>query len=126
LEALDSSFAALGTAPSRASNQTGFPERFTLEQNYPNPFNPTTTIEFYLVQPSIVTLKLYNTLGQVVATLIDRESHDEGWSQVGVSGDVLKLASGVYFYRLVAETATDDENPVSQTYTLVKKMMLLK
>jgi hypothetical protein len=123
---LDSSFAALGTAPSRASNQTGFPEGFTLEQNYPNPFNPTTTIEFYLVQPSIVTLKLYNTLGQVVATLIDRESHDEGWSQVGVSGDVLKLASGVYFYRLVAETATDDENPVSQSYTLVKKMMLLK
>jgi hypothetical protein len=51
---------------------------------------------------------------------------DEGWSQVSVSGDALRLASGVYFYRLVAQTATDEENPVSQTYTMVKKMMLLK
>src|ERR1700741_3888462 len=46
------------------------PIEYTLDQNYPNPFNPTTTIRFVLAEPSIVTLQLYNTLGQKVTTLI--------------------------------------------------------
>lgn len=123
---LDSSFAAIGTRASAGSDRSGFPDRFTLEQNYPNPFNPATTIEFYLVQPSVVTMKIYNTLGQEVATLLNRESLDDGWNQVQFSGVGLNLASGVYFYRLVAETIADDDNPVVQSYTLVKKMMMLK
>ena len=110
----------------RLSDCSSVPVDFSLDQNYPNPFNPATTIEFYLVQPSVVTMKLYNTLGQEVATLIDKQDLEEGWNQVRVAGDALNLASGVYFYRLVAQTATDDENPVSQTYTIVKKMMMLK
>ena len=123
---LDSSFTRLGIAPDRVSNPIGFPDKFTLEQNYPNPFNPTTTIEFYLVQPSIVTLKIYNTLGQEIATLIDRQNLDEGWNELRVSMDALNLSSGVYFYRLVAQTVTDGDNPISQSCTMVKKMMLLK
>ncbi len=123
---LDSSFSAVGTQAAAGSNSFGFPERITLEQNYPNPFNPSTTIEFYLVRPSVVTMKIYNTLGQEVATLLNKETLDEGWNQVQFSAVGLKLASGVYFYRMVAETFTDDENPVAQSFTLVKKMMMLK
>ncbi len=123
---LDSSFSNIGSQRVSRPAVMELPQRFILEQNYPNPFNPTTTIEFYLLQPSLVTLKLYNILGQEVATLIDKQSMDEGWNETEVSSDAFHLATGVYYYRLVAETLTDEDNPVSQTYTMVKKMMLMK
>lgn len=123
---LDSAFAHMGGAPPTAAEIPALPDQFRLEQNYPNPFNPTTTIEFYLTQPSIVTLKVYNMLGQEVATLLDRQQTDDGWNQVELSADDYRLASGVYFYRIVAETVQDEDNPVSRTYTMVKKMMLIK
>lgn len=123
---LDSSFSQIGSQPLGRRVITEVPQRFILEQNYPNPFNPTTTIEFYLLQPSLVTLKLYNILGQEAATLIDKQSLDEGWNETELSSDAFHLATGVYYYRLVAETLTDEDNPVSQTYTMVKKMMLMK
>ena len=77
------------------------PDVFTSLQNYPNPFNPTTTIEFTLAQDSKVLLKIYNTLGQEVATLLDGEM------QAGilhhVPFDASRLPSGIYFYRLEAK-----------------------
>src|SRR5206468_1144628 len=66
------------------------PKRFVLYQNYPNPFNPVTTIEYELAVPSLVTLKVYNVLGQTVATLLDREMLDEGPG--GVEFSASKLA----------------------------------
>ena len=116
----------MGAAPPQYSVEPELPERFILEQNFPNPFNPTTTIEFFLTQPSIVSLKVYNTLGQEVATLIDRQELDDGWNDIEMSADDYRLASGVYFYRIVAETVADEDNPVRQTYTLVKKMVLVR
>ena len=96
------------------------PEGFALFQNYPNPFNPITTIEFNITEESIVSLKVYNTLGQEIATLMDNAVLDDGRQLVDFDG--LKLASGVYFYRL-------DVEPISargKLVTRVKKMILMK
>jgi len=91
------------------------PMSFKLEQNYPNPFNPTTTIEFVLPKEGMVTLKVYNLLGQEVATLLNQEQMDDGDQTVDF--DASTLSSGVYYYRL---TLNGGE------FTSVKKMMLLK
>jgi hypothetical protein len=91
------------------------PLNFRLNQNYPNPFNPTTTIEFELPEDAMVTLKIYNLLGQEVETLINQEELYEGTNEVPF--DASRYASGVYYYRLIV-----NEGQFQQ----VKKMMLLK
>jgi hypothetical protein len=73
------------------------PANFTLSQNYPNPFNPTTQIKYSVPRASQVSLKVYNTLGQEVATIF------EGAQQAGnylVTFDGSGLTSGVYLYKL--------------------------
>ncbi|MDI6767109.1 MAG: T9SS type A sorting domain-containing protein [Bacteroidota bacterium] len=98
------------------------PTVYALGQNYPNPFNPTTTVSFDLPFTSIVTLKIYNMLGQEVGTLLNREEFEAGAEEVEF--DASTLASGIYLYRIVAEQI-DDEG-VGQTFTQVKKMVLVK
>jgi hypothetical protein len=88
------------------------PTEFALSQNYPNPFNPTTTIEYALPQDAKVKVEVYNTLGQVVAELVDTEQ-EAGYHRV--TWDAGKAASGVYFYRLVADN-----------FTATKRMILMK
>jgi len=88
------------------------PEDFQLHQNYPNPFNPTTNITFDLKESAKVTLKIYNEIGQEVATLIN-EKMDAGFR--GITWNASNLPSGVYFYKLTAGT-----------YTESKKMILTK
>ena len=85
------------------------PEEYALYQNYPNPFNPTTVISYSLPVNSLVTLKVFNILGQEVATLVNNELVDEGEHEVifsaeggSASGGVSSLSSGVYFYRMTA------------------------
>jgi hypothetical protein len=75
----------------------GIPEEFVLKQNYPNPFNPSTTIRYALPVRSYITLSIFNTLGQLVATIVEGEM-DPGYHEVvfNASG----LASGMYLYRL--------------------------
>ena len=77
------------------------PETFRLYQNYPNPFNPTTNIQFDLVRDARVTLKVYNVLGETVATLLDGRMVTAGAQTVRFDGS--SLASGVYLYRLDVE-----------------------
>ena len=72
---------------------------FVLEQNYPNPFNPSTTIRFGLPKNARVSIKLHNTIGQEVITILDREL-DAGVFETNF--DASKLSSGVYFYELKA------------------------
>jgi hypothetical protein len=78
-------------------------DRFDLKQNYPNPFNPTTTIEYSVQRPSHVELKIYNSFGQVVKTLVDGfKIHGEyavTWEGKDDSGKV--MPSGNYFYRII-------------------------
>jgi len=91
------------------------PGEMALAQNYPNPFNPTTTIEFTLPEDAVVTLKVYNMIGQEVMTLADQEEFPEGENRVELDGS--SLASGVYAYRIV----TGDGR-----FQVVKKMLLVK
>jgi hypothetical protein len=73
------------------------PTQYTLEQNYPNPFNPTTTIKFSLPAAGMTTLKVYNLLGQEVATLVDENL---GVGTFSIMFDAHALPSGIYFYTL--------------------------
>lgn len=76
-----------------------------LYQNYPNPFNPSTKIQYTLEKDAQVSLKVFNLLGQEVATLVN--SHQEAGSHTvsfNSNKAILSLSSGVYFYRLEAES----------------------
>ncbi len=90
---------------------------FQLYQNYPNPFNPSTTIFFQLERPEFTTLAVFNSLGQQVATLLNKQleagNHSVEFSGKGSDGN--HLPSGVYMYRLQTSAGVE-----------VKKMMLLK
>jgi len=85
---------------------------YTLSHNYPNPFNPSTTIEFILPKSEFVELRVFNILGREVKTLLSKNSNP-GHHTCQFDGS--KLASGVYYYQLVAGD-----------YNEVKKMVLLK
>lgn len=78
-----------------------FPERLQLAQNYPNPFNPSTTIRYELPRRAHVVLKIYNVLGQAVATLVDGEKETGRYE---ISWSAGRFASGVYLYRLQTGT----------------------
>lgn len=79
--------------------EVSIPKAITLNQNYPNPFNPSTTIRYALPARAYVTLAVFNTLGQQVASLVN-ESQEAGYHEVRFDGS--SMASGVYFYRLRA------------------------
>jgi hypothetical protein len=80
------------------------PYRFWLEQNYPNPYNATTLIRYECAVDAFVSLKVYNILGQEVATLVsERKSagiHAVAWDSKDKNG--MLLASGLYLYRIAA------------------------
>lgn len=80
------------------------PDRFELSQNYPNPFNPTTTIAYSLIEPTQVSLKVYDMLGREVTTLVD-EYKEAGEHKVEFNAN--GIPSGVYFYRISAGELTD-------------------
>lgn len=86
--------------------------QYSLQQNFPNPFNPNTAIRFSIPEQTIVKLKVFNAIGQEVATLINTELAAGNHS---VDFNASTLSSGVYFYRI--------ETP---NYTSTKKMILMK
>jgi len=88
------------------------PDRFTLGQNFPNPFNPSTKISWQSPVDSWQTLKIYDVLGNEVATLVN-EYKPAGVYEVQF--DASQLSSGIYFYKLQAGNFVE-----------IKKMVLLK
>jgi methionine-rich copper-binding protein CopC len=112
---------ASGFAAKEDGNQevlsAALPESFELKQNYPNPFNPSTNIEFTLPVSSVVTLEVFNIMGQRVRTLVNEPLqagvHQVVWNSCGDDGQ--RVASGVYFYRIQADQLAS-----------TRKMVLLK
>jgi protocatechuate 3,4-dioxygenase beta subunit/kynurenine formamidase len=122
---VDSSFATLATRPTEHQQlNASKPLVFSLAQNYPNPFNPSTMISFTLPQQAIVTLKIYNILGQEVTTLLSKEQMNGGTQQVRFNAS--NYASSVYFYRLDAETIAGSNGAPAQHYSSYRKMVLVK
>ena len=85
---------------------------FELSQNYPNPFNPSTSIQYAVSSPQFVSLKVYDVLGNEIATLVNEEKA-AGTYEVDFYGTV--LPSGIYFYKLQAGSFAE-----------TKKMVLLR
>ena len=105
--------AKIGTLPTEVFENDKLLHSFpSLFQNYPNPFNPLTTINFSLGKSSAATLKVYNVLGEIVATLVDGRlrpgNHTVHW-------DASRVPSGVYFCKLSAGTYSD-----------IRKMVVMK
>lgn len=91
------------TLPTGIKEDGTSPSQFKLEQNYPNPFNPSTIISYSLSNPGLVSLKIYNSLGAEVATLVNENQSAGNHSVIfNASGNINggALSSGVYFYRL--------------------------
>jgi Secretion system C-terminal sorting domain/Cohesin domain/Bacterial Ig-like domain (group 2) len=94
------------------SDLADVPARFDLSQNYPNPFNPSTNISYQVPVVGHITLKIFDSLGREVATLVNGTS-SPGYYDATFNAE--KLPSGIYFYRLTASG-----------YVSVKKMVLMK
>lgn len=88
------------------------PNEFTLDQNYPNPFNPSTSIQYRVSSISQVILKVYDVLGNEVATIVNEEKSAGSYE---VKFDAAGLSSGMYFYKLQTDNFVE-----------TKKMLLLK
>ena len=101
LAALNYNPTAVDNDKGKNSGSNNLPENYELAQNFPNPFNPSTTIKYEIKEGGYVTLKIYNLLGNLVATLID-ENEPAGIYYITFNSNSQKdpLPSGVYFYRL--------------------------
>jgi hypothetical protein len=91
---------------------TQMPYVFDLSPNYPNPFNPSTTINYSLAKEGLATLKVYNLLGQEVATLVNTVKQAGNYS---IQWNASSFSTGVYFYRL-----TQNDNVKVQKLVLMK------
>jgi hypothetical protein len=102
-------------------NPDAVPSRFALDQNFPNPFNPSTRISYAISTPGLVTLEVYNVLGQVVATLFNGNSAAGTFEVTWNGKDDLgrAVSSGVYIYKLHATAGATE-------FTQARKMLLLK
>ncbi|MBI3189556.1 MAG: T9SS type A sorting domain-containing protein [Ignavibacteriales bacterium] len=99
------------------------PEYFNLMQNYPNPFNPTTVIRYQLPVTSHVTLQIYNILGQQVATLVNEKLTAGSYS---VNWNPNEIASGIYYYKMVAGDPSPDKSGSGHVFVEIKKMLYIR
>jgi subtilisin-like proprotein convertase family protein len=102
------------------------PNNFSLEQNYPNPFNPSTRIQYQVSSITHVTLKVYDILGNEIATLVNEEK-PAGKYEVEFQAAVgnRQLASGIYFYQLLVSALQSKDGKAGE-FIQTKKMILIK
>ena len=81
-------------------NDVSLPEKFSLNQNYPNPFNPSTKISFTVPTTAMVSIKIFNALGEMISELVNK-NYIAGNYEIDFNGSA-GLSSGVYFYRMEA------------------------
>lgn len=99
--------------PQAINDDEAIAKGYELKQNYPNPFNPSTTIEFVLPEAKRISLKVYNVLGEEVATIYNNALLSAGTHTVQFNAS--NLTSGVYFYKLISDNVT-----------ITRKMVLMK
>ena len=116
--------------PSSIDDEGRLIKDFELHQNYPNPFNPTTTLSFVIGHRSFVNLKVFDILGNEIATLVNQDlsagEYEVEFSAKGGSasgGNAYGLPSGVYFYQL---KAGDPSTSSGQAMIQTKKMVIIK
>jgi hypothetical protein len=98
--------------------ENNIPSKFSLTQNYPNPFNPVTTISYSIPTQSQVSLRVYNSIGENIADLINV---NQAAGSYEINWDAGNVASGIYFYSIKAIPADGTE-----IFRSVMKMILLK
>lgn len=96
--------------------EIGIPIKFNLSQNYPNPFNPKTKIDYELPADSKVNLTVFDILGREMISLVNQEQKAGYYT---ISADSKNLASGTYFYRLIAKSGSNE-------FITTKKMSVIK
>ncbi len=92
--------------------KTNLLKNYVLEQNYPNPFNPTTVISYSIPIASFVSVKIFDVLGNTIATLVSKNQEVGSYK---VNFNATELSNGIYFYKIRAGK-----------FTSIKKMLLLK
>jgi hypothetical protein len=99
------SFTVIDIIPGIAENETNLPIEYALKQNYPNPFNPTTKILYSVPEESLISIKIYNTLGEGVTVLVNENksagSYEVMWNGKNHHGQ--RVTSGIYFYIMEAD-----------------------
>ena len=99
-DSLNSAIENLTTAGTDIDENNNVPVIYTLGQNYPNPFNPTTTINYSIPQSGYISLKVFNLLGEEVATLFEGEQQAGNYN---ITFNATDLVSGIYVYQLRSE-----------------------
>ena len=106
-----------GVTAVSANGSAGTPDSYTLGDAYPNPFNPQTSVEFAVSSDGFVKIEIFNSVGQVVASMVDQDlsagAYTATWDALDSSGN--QVSSGVYFYRMEAGE-----------FTATRSMTLLK
>ncbi len=106
--------------PDLSGQYATVPLVYAVAQNYPNPFNPSTMIEMTLPEEALVTVRVYNMLGQEIAVLTDHEVYEEGVATLQF--DARGLASGIYYYRV----QMNDVVTGATKFVSTRKMILVK
>jgi hypothetical protein len=102
--------------PTDVNSENDTPSEFYLGQNYPNPFNPSTKIQFVISEFGFTSLKIYDVLGNEVATLVNEERPAGTYEvEFNPASSIKHPASGIYFYQIN-----------TSNFVKTRKMLLLK